>query len=418
VIELRSLAHGDGALSRFFSEPPEYLSPNNGVTGMSLAYNPTFVSAVESNLKNPLSVRDGTVEYSAYAAAALAATAGAVTAPSFPEPSGYNVQEILTQWRDISERRYGHVVKPIQIEVTVGPGFPERHAGREAFRDYEGYPIVLRRAKKAKLHFAESGGRLVALQNNNRSWGTLGGFLLSAPWPIGQKLPFEWVYGATAGHVVEVIKRGVCGTPAFTAAANFGVSRVLQRLTSSRSTFVPRSWRPALGVVEYLSPPNIVAPFACSAASSPDTNGLDLAVVRLEQNDYVSAQLRFANEVEMGEISQVLQGRFAGARSGTVAVRVTSYSVWQSYEVDFPDAEVGIACVGDCLQIALARRPYVWTDVSRRGDSGAWIVADSAEGPRWVGMLIGGDGERSGVVPAHRIMQHLRSRFGAMLPAI
>jgi hypothetical protein len=101
-----------------------------------------------------------------------------------------------------------------------------------------------------------------------------------------------------------------------------------------------------------------------------------------------------------------LTGRFVGARSAAVKVRVACYSIWQSYQLD--EAGQEIACIGDCLRVALAHRPYVWTDVSGRGDSGAWVMSDGQNGAQWLGVLIGGDGERSGVVPAHRILDHLR----------
>jgi hypothetical protein len=46
----------------------------------------------------------------------------------------------------------------------------------------------------------------------------------------------------------------------------------------------------------------------------------------------------------------------------------------------------------DCHDRINAYHTYVWADVSRRGDSGAWVMAPSAQGPRWLGMLVGGVG--------------------------
>jgi hypothetical protein len=45
-------------------------------------------------------------------------------------------------------------------------------------------------------------------------------------------------------------------------------------------------------------------------------------------------------------------------------------------------------------------------------------MCDGQGGVQWLGVLIGGDGERSGVVPAHRILDQLAPTFGPLMPSI
>lgn len=73
----------------------------------------------------------------------------------------------------------------------------------------------------------------------------------------------------------------------------------------------------------------------------------------------------------------------------------------------------------DCIQIQLRERPYVRSDVSQGGDSGSWVLAQGLDGLHWVGMLIGGDGERAGIVPAARLIDYFSQKTGYVLtPAI
>jgi hypothetical protein len=76
------------------------------------------------------------------------------------------------------------------------------------------------------------------------------------------------------------------------------------------------------------------------------------------------------------------------------------------------------ACISDCLQIKLRERPIFWEDVSTGGDSGAWLMAKTVNGYAWVGLIVGGDGERTGVVPASRILQKLEPVLGPLTPVI
>jgi len=411
VIELRALIFDGGPLSEFFLHPPEYLSPQNGVTGIALSYNAIFVDDVSRNMRY-FPVEEGSVEFSARVAATLAAVARDITRSDSADIRRLDYElfygyGLLRRWRDLTERRFGRPMSPIEIEVNVSPGFPLKTGGGrvEVIDHVQDFPLVFRSAPPARLHFASSGGRFVphGINEGDLRWGTLGGFLTH---PTGGS-----AYAVTADHVLPSGCTHALGTLAFETAANFRVGHFLQR--AALANILPRRWRPSEGHIVHRSPPDIVAANQCSAHINPASVGLDLALAEWKRND---AQRILARPVALGETSQALTGHFVGARSGSVKVRVVCYSIWQAYQLYGTGSEV--ACIADCLQIALARRPYVWTDVSRPGDSGSWVISDSRHGAQWLGVLVGGDGERSGVVPAHRIVDHLAPTYGALIPMI
>jgi hypothetical protein len=155
-----------------------------------------------------------------------------------------------------------------------------------------------------------------------------------------------------------------------------------------------------------------VPPYQCQAGFH--TNGLDVALVEWPMVKRADRQFGTANrqEVALGsrsQISQILPLHFLGARSGTRQIKVSNYSIRHSYRIgdDGP-----FVCVSDCLQVKLKDRPYVREDVSKGGDSGAWIIAEGSERPHWIGLLLGGDGDRSGIVPADRIMDYFQPELG------
>ena len=168
------------------------------------------------------------------------------------------------------------------------------------------------------------------------------------------------------------------------------------------------------GVSDHRSLPEVLQRGQCQFRIRPTTSGLDLALAAWPHEP--ARKLESTPVIELGEVSQVLKARFVGARSGQIDVRVTRYSIWHAYDLD--ESSTDVACIGDCLEVALPQRPYVRTDVSKGGDSGAWLICDSANGPRWLGLLIGGDGDRTGVVPAYRIRDELRPKFGTLFPMI
>lgn len=410
MIELEALARSE-SLKILVADPPPLLRPENGTVGVGLRYDPVFVAMVDARLLLPASFARGGVEHSALLAARLEQAARADPAFGLPEMGSdsqaeWDAEGTARQWRLLSSRRFGRLASPVQIEVTTAPrsGEPTRHSPDL----WHGpFPIVLRRARRARLHAAGNGGRVEprpATASTLQAWGTLGGFLLGAT--------NDTFMAMTAEHVVPKGVDKLVATPAFRSAPGSSLKRGLK--WASASLWPERISGAETGQVCYAAPADRVPRNACDLHGSPDTKGLDFALANWPGRDRVD--LRAAPAVGLGEVTQVLRGRFAGAYSGTTAVRVTHYTIWHAY--DFDEEGSVSACVANCLEIALAERPRVWTDVSHAGDSGAWVVCDGQDGPRWLGLLVGGDGERTGVVRAHRIMDTLRPVYGELVPMV
>ena len=69
-------------------------------------------------------------------------------------------------------------------------------------------------------------------------------------------------------------------------------------------------------------------------------------------------------------------------------------------------------CVG-----ARRSRQHFRSNLSNGGDSGAWLLARDHDRFHWAGILIGGDGDRTGFAPASRIMSAIEVAVGAPLSA-
>jgi hypothetical protein len=427
MIELAALSRD--RLRQWLVAPSDGPWANRNVIGISVGYDETFVQLVDrSSRSHP----DGSVEHSAVVASRLAAaeaTLGGRSAESI-EPD-WAVAEALRQWRRISERRYGRPTTPLRIEISVDVGrrrerepelasedLPpaywkshERKVSSDEFESTGGIPVSVRFSRGARLQLAASGGRLRTPLLPRHHWGTLGGFLRTAS---GQ------LFAMTAAHVVDqgqavpapALPSGVLqvvASPAFPAA--FGAIRRALQAASLRSGALGAE----IGRADLVSLAHELGRGECQFQVAPETTGgLDYAIAAWPHD--AARNLTAAPAIELGEVSQVLKARFVGARSGRVNVRVTRYSVWHAYDLDRDGKRV--ACIADCFEVALDERPYVRTDVSQGGDSGAWLVCDGAEGPRWLGLLVGGDGERTGVVPAYRIRDDLRRRVGGVTSMI
>ena len=405
MLELQGYAR-EGPLRAFFSEPPFWFSPENGVVGIALSYDEDLVREIEDSTYTSFS--RGTVERSALVARSLAIITGTSRFSGGPsvEPSLESIQYVVFErWRVSSYRRYERQVSPVVIEVTVGPNFPTEPI---RFRDtprsfpflfFSDHRIVYRRIEHSVLHYAESGGRITAQQT--RRWGTLGGFL--------ENLDSQ-LFATSAAHVLEGSTYAK-GTPAFKGAEVQAVRSVLQKMPIL-GTLAPR-WGREVGEHYAVSPPEIVPRYQCSFDRNPQVPGLDVALTK-----WPTPSMRMRRTVDLGapgQVSQVLPSYFWGAASGLKHVYVSSLSIWHSYELPGTDQA---ACVSNCLQIKLRDRPYFRTNVSRGGDSGAWLMADGLNGPVWLGLVVGGDGDRAGVVPASRIVSYFEPRLGPLQPRL
>jgi hypothetical protein len=394
MLELRDYARS-GPLQGFFSDAPFWFRPENGVIGVALSYDEDLVREV--NYATFSSFPRDTVQHAAVVAQVLAGITSTwrFRGPSTERSTVRDEYGVFLRWMAASYRRYERPVTPVVIEVTVGPDFPREGEPSSLNAFFEEHRIVYRRAKRSTLHYAESGGRFIC--EGPWRWGTLGGFLET----LNSRL-----YATSAAHVVNG-NRFVVGTPAFRGAQSHTIRSALQK-TAILGKLSSR-WMREEGSQFDVSPPVIVSRYQCSVSSNPTLPGLDVALA-----EWPTESTRIRTPVEIGapgQISQVLPSSFLGAASGLQRVYVSSLSIWHSYEL--PDSDQ-TACVSDVLQIKLRDRPYARSNVSRGGDSGAWIIAEGVNGPVWLGLLVGGDGDRAAVVPASRIVSHFEGTLGPL----
>jgi hypothetical protein len=414
VLELREFAQR-GNLGAFVSDPPFFLR-QPAFVGLALRYDSQLVKQLEgriASLADPESL-----EYSTILSAALAAIA---RRNDDLEPDSVDefffFEDIWQRWRTLSGRRFGRAVSPIVVEISVEADHPSvmQARGLEPPREgevrfWQSYRITFRLTRRPMLQSAEAGGRIVPYSRPR--FGTLGGFVRTVD---GR------VFGVTAAHVFadtdpfgpQPVRFRPCSaayaTPAFSDV--LGLRGPLQRL--SLGAF--GGWLREAGTLKEVDPPDLVYPGACRASTIPRTSGLDVALVEFPISSH---RLKQINIVGTGQVSQKMIASFQGAASGSMQVQPMALSIWYSY--DFSCAVLGDrerACIADCLQVASRWRPHFPT-VSRSGDSGSWLITNTKEGLGWLGVLVGGEGDRAGVVPAQRIVDQFAGRLGPLIPMI
>jgi hypothetical protein len=399
VQALRDYAQS-GPLSGLVFDPPPFFTSRNGVLGVALSYDDLLVSMVARVLAGSGRPQPhSTVEFSSLVARVLA---------GFARGDDGEYGYILHKWKKYSS--WGEM-SPIVVEITVGLDFPRLSLERD-FRDYTffaGHRVVFRRVKRSTLQYAEAGGRFLAGKRDGRirtdlpRWGTLGGFV--------EAERDGTLYAMTAAHVADQIYG--YGTPSFAATEGLlGLRAALQSLTCQPSRLIPVRWRGQRGELTNFSPADFIEPFECRATYVPATSGLDVALAKWPQ-DHRHLLSRIAT-VSTDQLTQELPIYFIGARSGSREVFISNYSIWHTYKMP----RTGLfACVSDCLQIKV-RDVYDHGEVSKGGDSGAWLIADGQNEQHWVGVLVGGDGDRAGIVPASRIVAHFNNEIGPLHPMI
>jgi hypothetical protein len=399
VRELFEIARGRGPLGGFAIDPPPWARPENGVVGLALAYNDMLVSEIVRELLPTTSVRYGTIEFSAMVATALRQVTQLTIGQSVSSSEvsvAVRGDELLRRWLVLSNLQFDRYFGPIELELTVAPGFPRLSEPR-LDQGPEGYRLRIRHAaRRSVLQRAQSGGRMAVLPPQEEGWGTLGGFVEDA---------HSTLYAMTAAHVVPV-GSPVVGTPSFRPARMLGAQRLFQRASAAESYPLPRSWRAERGQIVHHSPPDFVPANGCTARARPQTSGLDIALAQWPTGQ--GSPRRHAAVAPSDYVSPALAAWYVGAYSGWTPVKVTGASIWHAY-----DLNERTACVADCAQIGVPLRSLIRTDVSSGGDSGSWLMAHGTDGPQWLGVLVGGDGERSGVVPADRIAQYIFNLIGA-----
>lgn len=395
MYELREFAQ-DGPLRQVLNRP--WFQPWNGIEGIALAYDDRAVAEAEhiADLVWPRE-RTGTIESSRIIARILAELGRRSEDKPGDELFDFPHHYFSREYRYPSRR------SPLVVEVTVGPEY-----GREAgpididtleSGDLRRYNYRIRRTRGSRLQGAAAGGR-IARSTKNQVFGTIGGFLTA--------LSSSETYAVTAAHVCDG-NHGIATPTVLPHASTLvrnGIRQILKYLP-----FLPPEYQQEVCPFHSGSNPDFVLAPKCNARDSAITAGIDAA---LHCADTTKLDRRFPVQVaHISDISQILDLNFVGAKSGFQRAAVASYSIWHNYllEDDKP------VCIHDCVQVKLAERPYVRTDLSQGGDSGAWLLARGRRETYWVGMLTGGDGERAGIVPAPRIIEHFEKILNAPLSA-
>ncbi|MFS2180196.1 hypothetical protein ACCC98_30295 [Rhizobium pisi] len=385
MIELGEFAR-DGRLRGLLRQ--EWLQPYNGVEGVALSYDDRLIDAANFIVSSRLgSELRGTIGHSRYVALLLAAVARRTEDSKSDRDTllDYLSEGLFQWWRELESTGRLHYVSPIVVEVATREDFGREVGFEPTASDYP-YRYRIRPSRGARLHVASAGGRIDTYPpTHTRSYGTLGGFIIDNV--------SNATFGVTAEHVC-LRKTGHARPlpiPHAPALVRNNVSLLLGRLGLERYRNEECPWH-------WGSPASVIPKLSCTAQATPQTAGIDVAL------HTVSPQpgLRAVRIAELADLSPVLELSFIGATSGYQRARVTSYSVWHNYELDDNDV-----CIHDCVQIKLADRPYVRTDISQGGDSGAWLLAQGRDDLYWVGLLTGGDGDVAGIVPARRIVENI-----------
>lgn len=391
MIELEHFAR-EGRLRELLDQP--WLQAFNGVEGISLSYDERLVAECDRLVYGILRQGwRGTLEYSRYVAELLAAVAYRAEGRVDPKRAipfpGRFADQAWRWWQATTERSEEAYRSPIVVEIAVRKNFGREARPERRVREYP-YSFRIRRSRGGRLHGAAAGGTIVARLTDGNSRGTLGGFLVDS---------FNGdLFGVTAAHVSRQkrVRAGPTPLPRAPAPLRNGARLLLNRIGLGRYERETCPWH-------WESPADRVAATACSLETTPQTSGLDVALHRVESQ----ARLQAIGLAGVQDISPLLDLSFTGATSGYQRARATNYSIWHSYEIDGEDV-----CIHGCVQIKLAGRQYVRTDLSRRGDSGAWLLARGTHGLYWTGVLTGGDGDLAGIVPARRIVERIRTDLG------
>ena len=405
MIELSQIAT-NGLLAQVLANDP-LVQPYNDVEGVSLSYDEDLVryAVMFAACETPPHWQ-GTIEFSRKVAMLLGTLGRRWERGHYGEP--YEEEDYWLEhfWHRHGRELLGEKRSPIVVEVAAGPNYG-REGRPEAYLRGDGtnYRLSIRRSPGSRLQYAAAGGRIVPQSppSGNATYGTIGGFLEDAA--SGR------LHAMTASHVSNG-----CGgfvSPTWLPGAASPMRAAVRAIVGAISPIAPHAYRPELCDFEDDSKPSVVQPNYCTAQNTPSTSGLDVALHAAAAN-----RRSVANRIRSGKLADLSQGvplTFVGATSGRQKVTISNYSVWQSYRLANGDQ----VCIHDCLQIKLPDRPYVRTNVSEGGDSGAWLLADGLAGPSWIGMLIGGDGDRAGIVPAERIVSHFEQQMRTQLvPAL
>jgi hypothetical protein len=397
VIELGRFAQ-DGPLRQFLVNSPSTFA-ENGAEGVALSYDGLLVEQAVRTVSRLLPDHfRGTIEFSHLVALLLAGVGERFERGNEDVPLKPFVDDLCGWWIFVAGRRDVPWRKPIVVEITVGPETSRAYPVKDSGFGEAPYRLAFRRSAGSVFQAAASGGRIIPERSAGkaRAWGTVGGFLVD-PWS-------DRIWAMTAAHVSE--KRDATAQPTL-LPGSIRPLRELARIGLNLGAVAGyRRWREVCPFSDS-SEPDIVVPNACTASHISLSTGLDVALHEIKGLKRPLSPVAIAST---SDLSQGLQLSFVGATSGFKRATVSSYSIWHSYKLD----NGTYACVHDCIQLRPVGPRYVREALSQGGDSGAWLLARGLTQSFWVGLLTGGDGDRTGIVRAERIFSH----FGHQGPRV
>ncbi|HTQ39694.1 MAG TPA: hypothetical protein VMJ32_11745 [Pirellulales bacterium] len=154
----------------------------------------------------------------------------------------------------------------------------------------------------------------------------------------------------------------------------------------------------------------------CNPVAYPNAESLDVSITKLDEGietlrgtGEVSSVQRVKPIREMQPYDQV---HFRGQASGYVNGQLGGVVIW--YQIEFND---GPRCFGRIFEIKSTPPRYIFHELARPGDSGAWIFSMLGEATEWNGMLIGCDGANAYACFAETILGECNSSFpGGLTP--
>ena len=260
----------------------------------------------------------------------------------------------------------------------------------DEYRNDENFRVLIeRRTRNTFLnsqikHNPLTGGISIS-ENNEKSFGTLGGFLKGKNGDI---------FGLTCSHVASSQSQPVFQPAKYDSPQNN--TEIGKVLFSSALNFCGSE-----------SP--------CSPESSQ--GNMDVTLIQLSKNQNCEFGVHELGKVtkvkDFKDINQGMKIEFNG-RTTSKRKQLTIGGLCVSYKVAYENDSVSkYACFTNLIELRsipiklLGTNYYIQDSPVRAGDSGAWICSNDSEGYSWCGMLISGDVDRGYFLSSEHILKWL-----------
>ncbi len=337
--ELRSLGRS-GPIADFVARPPFSL-PMEVVSGVSLRFDPYWLSSYSFyNFRYPYPYTMAHVPQ----------------LRTFRVHGGYRYDMSYrpNDWSDYcASKGLRGDSQPVQVIVILRKELPDGIP--ESWPRYvdDGYPIVYEYRPEAVLQALAPGDSVSGLSN-----GTLGGYLWNPTDGRHFAISCAHVFGSAPTYSTSASS---------ISAGGVVVGKVLESHMPSASTA------------------------KCNSHAQSGTPSVDVAVADLSGGPSIHLPTPSVGKVTLrSQIASLGPGdvvSLTGATSGTVHGTITACNLWK--EITFAGATY---CFSDLLEVTDATHHYFASSFTRPGDSGAWVVNNSAGHAAWDAMLIGGGG--------------------------